>query len=515
MPESTTRARLIEQRQVSRYGLLDDQPRRVATVESLDAAALRTHLPGRVTGAAGLLKAMRAGNMPMSVGVEAELPEELRERLIRNLVHPGEPRLAIIDVQPVDGPVMAGRPFDLRVEFAAAAVVPPRLVSVRVDWAGEPFANELLLDAAAAAAGYIDVHFDDDQTLPYGAATFTVSLFNAHGALSTFTTTSAVLPTNPFQLSLGPDGSFVTGTWSARGVRDGNAFDTGVAATLLNGNPSPVTVRSGFHWKFWNGGVGGSLVEEGNGSFGSGNITVPALGTWGGWITFGSPAGSGIFDMYQNREDMTIEIIMTRVDGGTVSAAITTRTMFRFGVNVTRVANEDFTAQERSDLLAAAQRTRTIYERRDMTFDIDTRFIPQANVGGFEIIDTFDEFHDLLDDWSGPNTNENIDAFVVQAIDVGGGVDGIDGSVPGPTSHDGSDSGVIASKTGFVDATGARRLHSNYLGMLIGHELGHYLGLEHVSTPGDLMLPSSGENDINLGYDQYRTMIRHGWVRID
>jgi len=38
-----------------------------------------------------------------------------------------------------------------------------------------------------------------------------------------------------------------------------------------------------------------------------------------------------------------------------------------------------------------------------------------------------------------------------KAINVGGGVDGIDGSVPGPTSHSGGDSGVIASKTGFVD----------------------------------------------------------------
>ena len=136
-------------------------------------------------------------------------------------------------------------------------------------------------------------------------------------------------------------------------------------------------------------------------------------------------------------------------------------------------------------------------------------------MGGYEIIDSFDEFHHLLADWSGPNTNTNIDAFIVQAISVGGGVDGIDGSIPGPTSNDGSHSGVITSKSGFVDASGTRRLHSDYLGMLIGHEIGHYLGLVHVSDAGNLMLPSSGTNDINLSYDQYRTMIRYGWVRID
>jgi predicted Zn-dependent protease len=52
--------------------------------------------------------------------------------------------------------------------------------------------------------------------------------------------------------------------------------------------------------------------------------------------------------------------------------------------------------------------------------------------------------------------------------------------------------------------------------MLIGHEVGHYLGLSHVSDAGNLMLASSSATDTNLNYDpQYRTIIRHGWVRID
>jgi hypothetical protein len=29
------------------------------------------------------------------------------------------------------------------------------------------------------------------------------------------------------------------------------------------------------------------------------------------------------------------------------------------------------------------------------------------------------------------------------------------------------------------------------------------------------MLPSSGPTDTSLTYDQYRTMIQHGWVSID
>jgi predicted Zn-dependent protease len=52
--------------------------------------------------------------------------------------------------------------------------------------------------------------------------------------------------------------------------------------------------------------------------------------------------------------------------------------------------------------------------------------------------------------------------------------------------------------------------------MLIGHEVGHYLGLKHVGDAHNLMLSNSGATDTDLNYNpQYRTMIRHGWVRID
>ena len=116
-----------------------------------------------------------------------------------------------------------------------------------------------------------------------------------------------------------------------------------------------------------------------------------------------SPDGSGVFNKYNTREDMTIEIVMTTNDGRSVSGLITCSTMFRFGVNFTAVAGEDFTSEEWADLDTAAAVMKTIYERRDLTFEKDDRLIPRADVGGYEVVDSFGEFHDLLSDWSGPD----------------------------------------------------------------------------------------------------------------
>jgi hypothetical protein len=407
----------------------------------------------------------------------------------------------------------------MRVSFSASSVSAPVLASVRVEWAGKAFLVEKAIAPREASSGSFLVRFNKRQTLPTGPAVLRTTIFSKTGAQAEFRVTCFVLPSNPFALSLSPNGSFVTGTFSARGVRNGNAYDTGVAVTLSNGDAAPVPMSGNFTWKFWGSGVGSYIVEQGTGNLG-GAFSVPGFGTWGGWIDFNSPNGSGIFGFYNSKKDMTIEIAMDRTDGGgEVSGSITARTMFQFGVNLTQVAFEDFSQQEFADLDTAGQVLRGIYEARDVTLVTDDRGIPRASAGPFELVTTDSEAHDLWNDWSGPDTNDNIDMFVVNQVAIpiagDGTADGMDGNIPGPTSHDGPDSGTIANKGGFVDASGVRRLDSAYLGMLMGHELGHYLGLVHVSDAGNLMLPSSGTTDTNLNYDQYKTLIQHGWVFID
>jgi hypothetical protein len=161
-------------------------------------------------------------------------------------------------------------------------------------------------------------------------------------------------------------------------------------------------------------------------------------------------------------------------------------------------------------LYAAVDVTRQIYERRDITFRGILRWIiHNADAGGYPVINSEQEVHDLFRDWS--VQNDFVDIFVCQDF-TGTGFDGLAGDIPGPASKGGSNDGVAADKTGFTDSSGVKRLDIPYLGILIGHEVGHYLGLPHINETGNLMLSNSGTNDTNLNYDQYRLMLPHGFI---
>src|SRR4051812_2224591 len=292
MSNSTATTQLIPQRPINRYSVLDDEPIRVFAIRARELEALYKELRLQRPAVEQIASFAEATRTPISaLGAVEGLPLAERERIRRVGIFGQDARLAITDLEPADGRVMSDRPFATRVHFAGSALHPPRLVSIRVEWLGEPFVTEQLIGPADIEAGYVDVRFGEDQTLPACVATFRASIWNSAGSEAKFRTTCVVLPSNPFSLSLAPSGDFVTGTWSARGVRHGDAFDTSIAVTLSNGDGSPVGVHTGFTWKFWDGGVGGSLVEQGTGNFG-GSISVPAHGTWGASISFHSPNGS-------------------------------------------------------------------------------------------------------------------------------------------------------------------------------------------------------------------------------
>jgi hypothetical protein len=223
---------------------------------------------GHVTrGIVGARREQRFASV-WSLAALPQLREDELERVQRRALLAGDTRIAITDVQPAEGRIMSERPFALRISFVAGDAAEAALVSVAVHWAGRPFVVEKRVSAREVRAGRVDVRFPPSQALPTGPATFAISLLGRQGAQAVFRTSCAVLPSNPFSLSVSPDVDYVTGTFSARSVRRGGSFETHVRMRLSNGDGAAVSLDPSFQWTFWDGGVGGSLVEHGSGSFG-------------------------------------------------------------------------------------------------------------------------------------------------------------------------------------------------------------------------------------------------------
>jgi hypothetical protein len=436
------------------------------------------------------------------------LPESTFSRIEGSVLLPGDLGLHVLDLTARDDYIFSSQPFVLRVSFVNPAEAPVAIASVTVLWAGAPFVVEQELTTDDRLRGYIDVEFDSDRALPVGRAEFRLAMYRLDGAQASFRKTFYVLPSNPLSLSLSPAGATVTGTWSARGVYESgpDRFVTECTITVANGAASAVNMNKLVTWQFWNGGVGGTSVESGSFSW-PGSITVPAFGVWQGGVRFSSPRGSGIYNTYRAKEDMTIEIVMIGPNNVRVSGTITCRVMLAYGVNIIKVG--DFGSQEGFDLYDAVDVTRQIYERRDITFrGVQRWIIHDADAGSYRIINSEGEVYDLFDDWSVANTF--IDVYVCQDF-LGTGFDGLAGDIPGPAAKGSDRDGVAVDKTGYLSGS-VKRLRIDYLGMLIGHEVGHYLGLPHIGEPDNLMLSNSGETDTDLNYDQYQLMAPHGFV---
>ena len=156
----------------------------------------------------------------------------------------------------------------------------------------------------------------------------------------------------------------------------------------------------------------------------------------------------------------------------------------------------------------AIQVARDLYSQADLGIRrIYWRRIGTAEVGNYTIISDRPEAEDLTDDFSGPN--DGIDVFWVQEILNAGGWC----NTGGPCDKDAKDemTGVV------IELSGGSRI----TGILLGHEVGHYLGLSHANTITNLMGVDSNNDGIgeldntstNITNSQANTMRSHCLVR--
>jgi hypothetical protein len=108
-----------------------------------------------------------------------------------------------------------------------------------------------------------------------------------------------------------------------------------------------VSIDRRTEWKFWDGGINGTLIESGFFTWPS-SINISGNSIWKGRVSFSSPSGSGIYNKYQGKEDLTVEILMNARNGRRISGSLTCRVMMAYGVNIIKVGN--FGSQEGVDL---------------------------------------------------------------------------------------------------------------------------------------------------------------------
>jgi len=152
----------------------------------------------------------------------------------------------------------------------------------------------------------------------------------------------------------------------------------------------------------------------------------------------------------------------------------------------------------------ALQVTRDIYAQVGVGVrQIRWHRIPLADAGGYVDITNRDEAQNLTEDFSGPSGG--VDVFMVQSIGDAGGWSNVDGPCDKSSKFDLSGA-VITLSSG-------RR----FLGVLLGHEVGHYLGLVHFTSITNLMgVDSNGDgigeidnNSTGLTSGQGTTMRSH------
>lgn len=130
----------------------------------------------------------------------------------------------------------------------------------------------------------------------------------------------------------------------------------------------------------------------------------------------------------------------------------------------------------------AVQRTREIYGQRNIGIrELFWSFIPQDQVGAYTIITDQPEAEDLTDDWSA--SNDGLDVFFVQSIRNAAGWS----TTPGPCDKSGK--GMTGSVVELNNG-------NNFTGVVLAHEVGHYLGLQHGTSATNLMGVDSNNDGI-------------------
>jgi Repeat of unknown function (DUF5648)/Metallo-peptidase family M12B Reprolysin-like len=171
-------------------------------------------------------------------------------------------------------------------------------------------------------------------------------------------------------------------------------------------------------------------------------------------------------------------------------------------VNIILVGSDGFTTANRTQVDSSIAIMRSIYEKVGLGVRVAGRFaIPLAQANGHESIENGGEASSLTSEWTVPNTA--VDVFVVKVMTDADGRS----PVNGPCDKN------AKGMTGSVVSLNGSTANS---GNTFAHEVGHYLGLDHIPDTGNFIGGGGASNSFTgiFGW-QGDIMKRHCFVHPD
>jgi hypothetical protein len=446
---------------------------------------------------------------------------EQNQRL--DLEYPDERRaIELLSIESVDGTPLATATelaFEIRFESERAA---PALLLLTARFP-DGSVGQQLVDTASVDAGQGRLRVSGIECERGGRLELDVAAYDEAGSADYLNASFDVVPSNPVQVYAYPT-SYGPSNW--RGAAEFRAAENrwrcDTRWVLSNGTDRPVRFGPSVRCRVTDAGIG-QIADFGF------SITPVDLAPWSNttvfiYTTHGS--GGGVYEQFGNFEDLTFLYTLSTTAGDNTTSLVFAPAAF---VGVTANFVGDFTAQERSKVVEIIDTWASgVYNDFDCIFRAGTPILEippshgdwsryrdlhvEENKSG-NCVDS-DEADDLRSGWSSPSQfNDRLDLWLVESFSGDACSSSLGGFSPigGPTSKSGDDSGVV------IDVDDLSILTSSWgeqvLGVVIAHEVGHFLGLDHDTAAGNFMNATVGNTSTGIRHEQWRTMRRHAFVR--
>jgi len=348
-----------------------------------------------------------------------------------------------------------------------------------------------------------------------GAIEVQTSMYTSTGNASKYNTMLEALPSNPISMNVSPSTSGTIGEGPAHYNASENRFYCYANLRVTNGFGHRVTLGSTVSVRVTDGGN-----EKDNFSFNISTSSIPANSTRtiGIYMYFGGDT----YDVFKNYGDVTIRITLQTSEGNVIDSHVWAA-MAQVKLALNFVGN--FSSLTRSRFQSVIDNEASeIYEQQNLYISESANFLLPSSHADFnryrdiEMDDNkdsdctsgSDEADDLRDDWSSPN-NSWLDLWIVESLSGPPCAASVGGFSPvdGPTGKGGSNSGAIINMSGInLATTGGRDL----MGIIVAHEVAHFLGLNHVNTSSNFMAASTGGSNTDITHGQYMDITDHGFV---